>query len=113
ASSGPGIRMKATGAGAFVALAGGVAEETQQSLSPYTWSLVTVIRRSTVWEYYINATQARSNAGTDAPPTPSGTVQISQASGLNATLAYVCYFSTAVSSARVAAWWTATGLTVG
>ena len=91
----------------------GVADigEFTTALSINTWYHVVFQRAATAWKLYINGTQDTSQSSSITPGTPLATDTLSIATifsrptahPINGRMAYVAYYNTALSSARIAA----------
>lgn len=76
------------------------------ALTLNAWQYIVIVRRSTQWEYWRNATQDATNPGTAAPTAPSGgntRIGNPQGAAMQARQAYVAFYETALSSTRITA----------
>jgi hypothetical protein len=89
----------------FQYLCGGVAfgANSTAALAANVWSHVVVVRRSGTWVYYINGSVDTANAGTDAPGTPSGPVDIGGGSSFLWSAAHIAVYETALSAGTISA----------
>lgn len=68
------------------------------------WRHIVVVRESGTWKYYVDGSSDTSNAGTNAPNTPSGTVLVNGGTdSTQARYAHIAIYETALSSVQVAA----------
>lgn len=86
------------------ALCGGVGflANSVASLSATLFTHIVVVRRATVWEYYLNGVLDTANAGTTTPGAPSGTTAWGSAALQFAAEHYVVY-ETALTAATILA----------
>lgn len=93
-----------TGALKFQAVVNGVTQALSAlALTADLYYYIAVVRRATVWEYWVNGNSDTANAGTTTPGTPTGTLDIFDTGGFNARVAYLAIYETALSGATIAA----------
>lgn len=74
-----------------------------------TWSHIVVLRRATIYEYYINGIVDQVNAGNTAPGVSDGPSQVGAGNNLSARFAYPAIYESALSVDRIQAHFAAAG----